>query len=227
MRGIDTTSSVSVEPAPIVDGAASALVLTDGGVDVVVVAVGGPDLAAHVAGNQAASTGGGVQGRDVVGGVVPVLVDVNLTITGPVLSRQPVRRPCATDRLGEVCEGGNEETLVVHRLALQSHTAPSLQRSEVGSAMIHSDVHLTALGGYYAGVMGILLASVVDVTTGWVDIVVVTGAKTAGEEVELVKEVGRVVALRALVRLSGGSRSCAGIGQGSSAQGEERGDHYD
>jgi hypothetical protein len=69
--------------------------------------------------------------------------------------------------------------------------------------------------------MSILLASVIDITTGRVDIVVVARAEDTGEEVELVKEVGRVIALRPLIRLDSSRHSRAGIGQGSCAQGEE------
>lgn len=224
--GIHTALRRSPLPVALNDGTAGTLILADGKVGVVVVTVGGPHNAALVGLNQVASTSragvGGVDGGDVVGRVVPVLIDVNLAVGGPVSPQQPVRGPRATDRLGEVGEGGNEETRVVGGLALKSDTV-SARPIHVGYliAMVDTDVHLGSLVGDYSEVDGILLASVVDETTGRVDIVVVACAVLAREEIEFVKEVGGIEALRLLVRLSNSSRSCTCVGQGNGAQCEE------
>jgi hypothetical protein len=111
--------------------------------------------------------------------VVPVLVDINLAIGGPIGSIHPEGRPGTANRSWEMGELGDEETTGVLVDTLDSDTATAFTVQIQGIGVIDTNKHLLTLDGDETQVLGVNLASVVDITTGGINIVIVIGAIVA------------------------------------------------
>lgn len=61
-----------------------------------------------------------MEGRLVVEDVVPALVHIDLSTTGPVVAKSPERGPATALVGGQVRETGNDETMLVRGCGLES-----------------------------------------------------------------------------------------------------------
>jgi len=112
----------------------------------------------------------------VLGRLVPLLVDVELAITGPVCAQHPVGRPGAAHGLGEVVELGDEKTRVVPLGALETDRSTT---PDVLAGRVNTNVHLVLVGPDQAGLLGRRLALVVDEAMVGIDIKAVASIKPA------------------------------------------------
>lgn len=90
---------------------------------------------------------------------VPSLVDVELAASWPVWSVHPEGRPRSTNRLGKVCEMGDEQARVVSAMTLEPHTAPP---SPIVVGAVDGNQDVLSWGSDQAGIKGGRLGFVVD-----------------------------------------------------------------
>lgn len=114
-------------------------------------------------------------GRDsVVRLQVPVLVDVELAIRGPVRARHPESRPGTACRLRKVAEVGDEQTPLVCVLALDSHTPSELIRR----LRVNANVDIIRVGLDELEPLSLGLGGVVDMPFSRITIERVRGEST-------------------------------------------------
>lgn len=116
-----------------------------------------------------------MKGHGVDGSVVPVLVDVNLAITRPVIAVHPESRPGTADGLGQMGELGDEQAMVVLGFALNSDATPALVIGVGDGGIVDTDIDFRPLSRDHTHLLSIRPVSILDVATGRVNIVVVAG----------------------------------------------------
>jgi hypothetical protein len=116
-----------------------------------------------------------VQGGVVVLGVVPVLVDVDLTNGWPWVAESPESWPCSTDGVGKVGEACNQKNMIVSLLALNSHAVSSLAFGVKRSSMIYPHKDLLALIRDETQISSIGLSSVSNKAVCGIDILKLAG----------------------------------------------------
>lgn len=251
-----TNTTLRVTPLAVGLGDGAALVgPLGGGIDP---AVGGRGVEGRVecAGSSGVLGFASVGGDGVGGRQVPLLVDVELTTLGPVRSIHPEGGPGTAHGLGEVGEVGDDQTVVVPAVGLESDTGSP---SEAVVLTINADGDIVTGRGDEPGVESDVAGHVVDKPMGRVNghvvrcwvlpifieirlqkrstpvstcrlswaLPAISRDQTYHKELELVKEVGRVVVLGELVAWQIAVAQHAGgvVGQdsGRSHLGEGRG----
>lgn len=182
LDGVDAAGGVTPEPIALLDEAGGALPLP-GDVGEEVVAVGSVHVGVDVLRVEVAAADlgrvVGVQGDAVDRLHVPALVDVELALPGPRVAKHPKCGPGTAHWLGEAREVGDEESLLVAGLALQTDTVGALAiGSDAGGEVgLHHDG--TRLLREHTQRFGIVVGAVVDEALCGVNVQDVTGVKLA------------------------------------------------
>jgi hypothetical protein len=88
-----------------------------------------------------------VEGRLVVENVVPALVQVDLSITGPVVTKSPERRPATALVGGQMSESSNDEAVLVRGGGLKSQgVAASESGALKDGGVVNSEVNFVVAG---------------------------------------------------------------------------------
>lgn len=176
-----------------------------------------------------------VEGRLVVNNVVPALVQVDLSIVGPVVTKSPERRP-ATALVGrQMSESSDNETVLVGSLGLESQGVTARESGALeDGGVVNSEVDLIVAGDFSQALclcVGLVLIDH-EARVG-IGVLCTMLARYIGqpaedrdrderpyiEEGELVKEVGVIVGI-GQSKLS--SNSTTSTGQEGRAKGAER-----
>lgn len=88
-----------------------------------------------------------MEGRLVVKNVVPALVHVDLSTTGPVVTKSPERRPATALVGGQMSESGNDEAVLVRGGGLESQRVTASESGALEDGLVvNSEVDFVVAG---------------------------------------------------------------------------------